>query len=169
MLAQRAQCYLLLGQSEAAWHELALVREMCRMLDSKPASNCPTLVEAMIDVAITGLYTQVIADGLRLQGWREPELAAMQKQLTDINLLPLVRAAFVAERAASCRTFETYPPAELKKLFSFDPRQQGLWEKLKNPAYLLITFAPRGWMYQNMCAMAIRSPLIIDIFDAPNN
>ena len=100
MLSQRAQCYLLLGQPEAAWHELALVRDMCRMLEAKPASNCPTLVAAMIDVAITGLYASIIHDGLRLQAWREPELAAMQKQLTDINLLPLVRAAFNAERAA---------------------------------------------------------------------
>ena len=41
MLAQRAQCYLLLGQPEAAWHELALVRDMCHMLEGKPASNCP--------------------------------------------------------------------------------------------------------------------------------
>jgi hypothetical protein len=169
LLSQRAQCYLLLGQSEAAWRELALVRDMCHLLEGKPASNCPTLVEAMISVAITGLYTQVIADGLRLQAWREPELAAMQKQLTDINLLPLVRTAFVAERAATCYTFETYPPAELKKLFFFGNPNLGLWEKLKNRAYLLITFAPRGWMYQNMCAMATRSPLIINIFDVPNN
>jgi hypothetical protein len=169
MLSQRAQCCLLLGQPAAAWHELALIRDMCRMLDSKPASNCPTLVEAMIDVAITGLYTEVIADGLRLQAWREPELTAIQKQLTDIHLLPLVRAAFVAERAASCRTFETYPPAELKKLFFFGKDRPGLWDKLKNPAYLLITFAPRGWMYQNMCAMALRAPLIIHIFDVSNN
>ncbi len=169
MLAQRAQCYLLLGQSEAALHELALVHDMCRMLDGKPASNCPTLVETMIDVAITGLYSQVIADGLRLQAWREPELAAMQKQLTDINLLPLVRSAFVAERAATCRTFETYTPAELKKLFFFGPNRPDFWERLKNPIYLLLTFAPRGWMYQNMCAMAIRSPLILNIFDLPNN
>ena len=100
MLSQRAQCYLLLGQPEAAWHELALVRDMCRMLEGKPASNAAMLVQAMIDVAITGLYTSIIEDGLRLQVWREPELAAMQKQLKDINLLPLVRAAFNAERAA---------------------------------------------------------------------
>jgi hypothetical protein len=169
LLSQRAQCYLLLGQSEAAWHELALVRDMCSMLEGKPASNCPTLVEAMISVAISGLYTQVIADGLRLQAWREPELAAMQKQLTDINLLPLVRTAFVAERAATCHTFEAYTHAELKQLFFFGNSKLGLWEKLKNPTYLLITFAPRGWMYQNMCAMATRSPLIIHIFDVTNN
>lgn len=169
LLSQRAQSYLLLGQSEAAWHELALMRDMCRLLEGTPASNCPTLVEAMISVAITGLYTQVIADGLRLRAWREPELAAIQKQLTDIHLLPLVREAFNAERAASIRTFETYPPAELAKLFFLGKDNPGLWDKLKNPAYLLITFAPHGWTYQNMCAMAVRSPLIMNIFDVTNN
>jgi hypothetical protein len=169
MLSQRAQSYLLLGQPEAAWHELALVRDMCRLLDSKPASNCPTLVEAMINVAINGLYTQVIADGLRLQAWREPELAAMQKQLTDIKLLPLVRTAFNAERAATIRTFETYTPAELKPLFFFGKDRLGLWDRFKNPAYLLITFAPRGWFYQNMCAGAGLDQLLIDSLDVPNH
>jgi hypothetical protein len=169
MLSQRAQCYLLLGQSEAAWHELALVRGLCRMLEAKPASDCPTLVEAMIDVAISGLYTSIIADGLRLHAWRDPELAAMQKQLSDINLPPLVRVAFVAERAATCRIFETSSPAELRKLFFLRNEPGGLWGRLKNPAFLLITFAPRGWVYQNMCAMAIRAPLILGIFDVPNN
>jgi len=169
MLGQRAQSYLLLGQSEAAWHELALVHDLCRLLNGKPASECPMLVEAMIDVAITGLYTQVIGDGLRLQTWREPELAALQQQLTDVNLLSLVRAAFVAEQAGSIRTFETYSHGELKKLFFSNRDHQDPWEKLKNPTYLLITFAPRGWMYQNMCAMATRAPLIIHSFDLTNN
>jgi hypothetical protein len=123
----------------------------------------------MIDVAINGLYTSIIADGLRLHAWRDPELAAIQKQLTDINLLPLVRAAFVAERAATCRTLETSSPAELRKLFFLRNEPGGLWGRLKNPAFLLITFAPRGWVYQNMCAMAIRAPLILGIFDVPNN
>ncbi len=126
-------------------------------------------VEAMRDVAITGLYTQVIGDGLRLQTWREPELAALQQQLTDVNLLSLVRAAFVAEQAGSIRTFETYSHGELKKLFFSNRDHQDPWEKLKNPTYLLITFAPRGWMYQNMCAMATRAPLIIHSFDLTNN
>jgi len=169
MLSQRAQCYLLLGQSEAAWHELALVRDLGRMLDSKPASGCPTLVEAMIDVAITGLYTQVIADGLRLHAWREPELAAIQQQLTSLDLPPLVRAAFNAERAATIRTFETYTPAELKQLFLFGQDRPGLWDKLKSPAWLLVTFAPRGWFYQNMCAGARLDQMIIESFDLPNH
>jgi hypothetical protein len=164
-LSERAQCYLLLGQPEAAWHELALVREMCHMLEAKPASTCPTLVEAMIDVAITGLYTSIIQDGLRLRVWQEPELVAIQRQLADINLLPLVRAAFNAERAASCRTFETTSPSELKKLFSFGSGQAGLWDKLKDPIFLLLTFAPRGWIYQNMCVGAPMEQKILDGFE----
>jgi hypothetical protein len=169
MLSQRAQCYVLLGQSEAAWHELALVRDMCRMLEAKPGSNCPTLVQAMIDVAITGLYTSIIQDGLRLHTWREPELAAMQKQLADVNLPPLVRASFNAARAAVRRRFETYSRVELKELFAFGPRLPGHLERFKDPTFLFLTFAPRGWLYQNMCVGAIRGQLAIQSLDVPDN
>ena len=68
MLAQRALCYLLLAQPEAAWHELEPVRGVCKMLEGKPTGDAPTLVEAMIDVAITGLYTTIIQDGLARHG-----------------------------------------------------------------------------------------------------
>ena len=169
MLSQRAQCYLLLGQPEAAWHELALVHDLRRMLNGKPASDCPTLVSAMIDVAISGLYTSVMQEGLRLRAWRESELVAMQKQLADIQLLPLVRASFNAERAATCRTFESYTRGELKKLFSFGDERHSLLDNLKDPMFLLITFAPRGWMYQNMCVGAPLEQMIIEAFDVPNN
>jgi hypothetical protein len=169
ILSQRAQCYLLLGQPEAAWHELALVRDSCHMLEGKPASNCPTLVEAMIDVAISGLYVQVIADGLRLQAWREPELAAMQKQLTGVNLLPLVREAMSAGRAGMCRTFEITPPAEYRQLFFLDTGQRGLWQKLTNPTFMFMRFAPRGWIYQNMCTLALIDQHATELFDLPNN
>ncbi len=167
VLSQRAQCYLLLGQPEAAWHELALVRDLCRMLEAKPASNCPLLVEAMIDVAIGGLYVSVVQDGLRLQAWREPELAAIQKQLGDINFIPLVQRAFQAERAGSGHTFETYTPTELARLF--DREEQGLWGKLRNPMFLFATLAPRGWMFQNMCAGEPPELGPLGAFDVTNN
>jgi hypothetical protein len=148
---------------------LALVHDLRRMLNGKPASDCPTLVSAMIDVAISGLYTSVMQEGLRLRAWRESELVAMQKQLADIQLLPLVRASFNAERAATCRTFESYTRGELKKLFSFGDERHSLLDNLKDPMFLLITFAPRGWMYQNMCVGAPLEQMIIEAFDVPNN
>src|SRR5208282_4408652 len=112
MLGQRAQCDLLLGQPEAAWHELAPVRGICKMMEGKPEGNAPTLVEAMIDVAITGLYTSIIQDGLARHAWREPELAAMQQQLEEVNFIPLLSRSFNAERAATCQTCEASTSAE---------------------------------------------------------
>jgi hypothetical protein len=169
LLSQRAQCYLLLGQPEAAWHELALVRDMCRLLEGSPPGKATTLVAGMIDVAITGLYTQVIADGLRLQVWREPELAAMQKQLKDINLLPLIHETMNAERAAVCHTLEITPRSELNKMFYFSTSQPGLWEKLSNPSFLFMWLTPRGWIYRNMCAVALQDQMILESSDIPNN
>ena len=169
MLSQRAQCYLLLGQSEAAWHELALVRDMCRILEGSPPSKATNLVEAMIDVAITGLYTSIIKDGLRLQAWREPELAAMQNQLKDVNLLPLVPEVMQASRAGVCHTFETTSSAEFKKWFLRWDEPKNLLGRLKNPRFLFITFTPRGWMYQNLCVIALQDQMAIESFDLPNN
>ena len=169
LLAQRAQCCLLLGQPEAAWHELATVRDLCHILEAKPGSNCPTLVEAMIDVAISGLYAQVIADGLTLHAWREPELAAIQNQAAQVKLVPLAHRAFTAERAGACRTFETYSRGELMRLFSGARAPKGLWSNLQDPAYLFITFAPRGWFNQNMCTDVRASLLSSSVFDITND
>jgi hypothetical protein len=110
-----------------------------------------------------------VQEGLRLRVWREPELVAMQQQLSAIHLLPLVRAAFDTERAATCRTFEVTSPAELKKLFSFGTGQRGVWEELTDPTFLLLTFAPRGWLYQNMCVGAPLEEKILEGFDVSND
>jgi hypothetical protein len=148
--AQRAQCCLLLGRSEQAFHELSLICESRRLLAAKPT----TLVAAMIDVAICGLYVQTIADGFRLQAWREPELVALQQQLSQINLLPAVADSFRGERAAVCHTFQTISASELAETFSLRDLQGSLWGKLSNPVYLLLKFAPRGWVYQNLVTIA---------------
>jgi len=144
LLAQRAQCYLLLGQPEAARHELALVHDLCRILLVKPSGKPITLVGAMIHVAVQGLYAMIVQDGLRLHVWREPQLLAIERQLLDSDLLTPVVEAFREERAATCRTFETVKRGELVKLFNFE-----------NPlSKVALTFMPHGWFYQNMAAGA---------------
>ena len=168
VLGQRALCHLLLGQPEAAWHELEPVRGVCKMLEGKPSGNAPTLVEAMIDVAITGLYTSIIQDGLARRAWREQELAAIQQQLKGVNFIPLLDRSFNAERAATCRTFEASSRAELRKLFAFEGQKQWFLDRLKDPTYLLITFAPRGWIYQNMCVGAPMEQVLLEALDVPN-
>ena len=149
-LAQRAQAFLLLGKPEAAWHELTLVRDMCRLLEAPPTGKPITLVAAMINVAVTGLYAQMIQEGLRLQAWREPQLAAIQDQLKHIDLLRQVSTAFFFEEVAICHTIQTTPSGELARLFYFGNANRNFWQRMQDPAFLAVALAPRGWLYQNM-------------------
>ena len=51
---------------------------MCRLLEGAPTGKPMTLVAAMINVAVTGLYVDTIADGFQKHAWQEPQLAALQ-------------------------------------------------------------------------------------------
>ena len=93
-LADRAKCHLLLGQPERALQDLTLMHDLCHVLEGKPTGKPMTLVAAMINVAVTGLYADTIADGFRLQAWREPQLTAIEELSASIDLLPLVAEAF---------------------------------------------------------------------------
>jgi hypothetical protein len=150
MLSQRAQTHLLLGDSPKAWHELALIRDLCGILGTKPPGKPVTLVAAMIEVAVTGLYTSVVEDGLRLRAWHEPELAAIERQLKDADLLESLVKALQAEQAGTTRTIEITRPGELARLFSLG--SPGNLRQLMSSLGLLAM--PRGWFYQNMVAGA---------------
>jgi hypothetical protein len=140
LLAQRAQCYLLLGQPEPAWHELALVNDVRQILMAKPSGKPITLVASMINVAVSGLYTGIIQEGLRLHAWREPQLLAFQRQLNQTDLLSPVVESFREEWAAVAHTFDTTTRGELVKLFD-------LGGSVTKRA---MAWGPRGWFYQNL-------------------
>jgi hypothetical protein len=164
-LAQRSQCYLLLGQPEKALRELTLINDSRHLLEGKPS----TLVAAMINVAIAGLYVSTIADGFRLHAWQEPQQAALQEQLKEINLSPLVAESFQSGRASACYTLETATSGELEKIFWFGNSKTNLWAKISSPRYLLFAVAPRGWVYQNMTAIAVSDENILAYFDLTND
>jgi hypothetical protein len=168
-LAQRAQCHLLLGQPEAAWRDVALVREMCRLLGPKPEDKPVTLVSAMIEVAVTGLYVQIVKDGLRLHAWREPQLTSIQAQLAQVQLLPRLSAAMDSEMVAVCAIFERSSPEEIANLFSFGEPKAGVIARLRNPTYVFHTLAPRGWVLQNMATIALRNQEALETLDLTNN
>lgn len=151
VLAQRTKCYLLLGQPEKALHEVTLLNDSRRLLEAAPTGKPMTLVAAMINVAITGLYIETVADGLRKNVWQESQLVALQEQFKKINLLPDVREAFDDEIAAVSFTMINTPPRELanQKLLWFGG-STNLWQRLKDPEFMFLTSAPRGWVYQNV-------------------
>jgi len=132
ILAARAQCHFLLGQPEEALRELTFVHDFCRRIfeEEKPM----TFTAAMLNAAVRGLYITVIADGLRLQSWREPQLVALQEQLKTINLLSPVKQAFEIEAVGTFHSLENSPSAGLVKRSFLG----GLF--------------PRGWGYQKMAA-----------------
>ena len=164
-LAQRAQCYLLLGRPERALNELTLMHDLCRLLETKPSGKPNNLIAAMIHVALTGLYVNVVADGMRLQAWREPQLRALQAQLERVDLPTRLLESVRAERAGTCTALETASGAELAKLVSPLGTGTSFWDNLKEPVYLLATLGPRGWIWQNMAAVARLDQLCIDGFD----
>lgn len=128
-LAQRAQCYLVLGQPEKALQELTQLRDLCRLLEGAPTGKPMSLVAAMINVAVTGLYTDVIADGFRLHAWQEPQLVTLQKQLGQINLAPFVIESFRAERVSAWRIMQT---DVLAKFVTPRIPNATLWQKIRN-------------------------------------
>ena len=166
-LAQRTQCYLLLGQPEKALHELFLMHDVCRILEKPPTGQPETLVEAMINVAIAGLYVNTIQDGLRLHAWQEPQLVAIQKQLQETRLLPVVNGAF---RMGQVSIVSIGEKSNASMIFTGDilgvDRKKAWYERLWSHRYDAI---PRGWMYQNIkYAVATLEQPIIDCFDPAN-
>ena len=149
-LAQRAQCDLLLGQPERAQRELALIHDVCRILQKPPTGEAETLVEAMINVAITGVYVATVQEGFRLHAWQEPQLAAIQKQLNQVDLLPWILRAL---RMKQC--YIAYLGENLSFRFIFgdnnriwgNAKKQAWYEQLLSYRYDLI---PHGWLYQNL-------------------
>jgi hypothetical protein len=154
-LAQRAQCRLLLGQPEAAMSELTLFHGLSRLLNAKPTP----LVSTMIDTALAGVYTGVVADGLRLGAWHEPQLAALQQQLEQIDLLPSMSESLAVARAESLGSLESMGAGESAALSSHRQRAF-LW-------FLHFRMGPRGWVYQNMRSIALAGQSVIELLDNP--
>jgi hypothetical protein len=160
-LAQRAQCDLLLGKPDQALHELTLIHDVCRILEKPPTGQPETLVEAMINVAITGLYVAIIEEGMKRHEWQEPQLETFQEQLAQVNLPSPVKWAFAMEMAATPHTLETISSWKLKDWFSVYPgtTKRSVWQTIMNWRWSFVPLVesvliPRGWIYQNMVTSA---------------
>lgn len=147
VLAQRAHCYLLLNQPADALRELTLLDDFTRILKGAPEGRGTLLVSAMIDVAVNGVYAKGVADGIRLHSWQEPQLAALQAQLRQIDLLPIVANSFRYESASSCQTLQML-------FFKRSPPHASFWQNVAHLRFPEEDWIPRGWIYQNMVVIA---------------
>jgi hypothetical protein len=119
----------------------------------------------MIDVAVSSLYVSVVADGLRLQVWHEPQLRVLQRQLAEVRLLPVLVAGLQTERASLCYTLQTATPGQLTQL-SNGGASTTVWDKLKDPRYAVMNLSPDGWRYQQMRTLAREEQQAIESIDA---
>jgi hypothetical protein len=173
-LAQRTQCHLLLGEPDQALREFTLMHDVCRILEKPPSGQPETLVEAMINVAITGLYVSTVADGFKWQAWREPQIAAIQSQLKSVNLYTPVVNGFKMEQAGSAHTLITLPASKLRELFNLTVVTSGkkpshFWKDLTDPTRWLLWLTPRGWLYQNIVVSARLQQRSLAAFDVANS
>ncbi len=150
-LAQRAHCHFLLHEPDKALSEVTLMHDLCRLCQGAPTGKPMTLVAAMINVAVTGLYADTIREGFRLHAWQEAQLTALQRQLKDIRLMTFVAEAFETEPAAVCRTIET---ASIKKVFS--SLESGID---------LFSVMPRGWLYLSLVSIVDADEMQAHTFD----
>lgn len=142
VLAHRAKCHLLLGESSKALDDLTLLDGLNMTLasDGKPT----TLVASMIHTAIAAVYCDAIAYGLDAHLWRTPELSILQKQLGEIHLLPAVANSLRSDRAGSCHALDSTSVDEFIRVM-------GAPKSMSDLGWLLM---PRGWIYQNEAVIA---------------
>ena len=109
------------------------------------------------------------ADGAEMQQRAEAavrdlreRLSALEEQLKDIHLPRYVAEAMQDETAGVCRALET---AGIQAFRSFGIPKTNLWQKVKDPEFLLSIAMPRGWFYQNMAIVALHRQKALSGFD----
>jgi hypothetical protein len=163
-LVQRSQCYLLLNQPEAALRELTLVHDFSRVLTRRPV----TFVAAMINGAVRGMYVNLVADGLRMKVWQEPQLAVIQQQLKEVCLIPPSVEGFEWERLNLLRALQRGQAVTLIRTNEAalpHPTESATVKRLKDAKLALFGLAPRGWVYQNMVTVASLNQGYLDAVD----
>jgi hypothetical protein len=169
VLTQRVHCYLLLHQPDKALDQLAFIHDMCRLLQGAPTGKPMTLVAAMSDVAVIGLYANTIGEGLRLHVWQEPQLAAIEQQLKDVKLTPLVVEAMRGEVVFSATAFDRISVVRLARMgvpFSSHPT---LTDRMREVPFLLLDSGPKGWLYENVRFVATMETNWFKALDPANN
>jgi hypothetical protein len=142
-LVQRANCYLLLGQSDKAWQELTLLHDLRRMAEAQGNFITPEGDWMRRELARHSL--QVVARGLELHAWQEPQLVALQEDLKSSDFLALHAQALKCARALILGSMEK---GSLYRV-QFMSAGKNVWSRVvRHPELLLVMLAPRGVMYE---------------------
>jgi len=153
-LALQSSAALVFNDSETALQNIRSTLALSRISRSQP-----TLVGPMIRVAIAGLVTQTVWEGLASHRWTENQLTELQNQLSSFGLLSDVAFGLRTVRAHECNALENHSRKELSTNHIYLSIAPSSWEDRVQQA--VICACPRGWLYQNerVCARAIQDTL----------
>ncbi len=153
MLGARAFGHLRQGRTEAALADLTLLHGIRRLMETQPGGAPMTWVGCMLSEFFSELQTCALGEGIQAHAWTAPQLAALQAQFQEVDLLALARNALLTDQAAMIESLNHPPPLIW--------RGMGLGN-LNSEA--LCWLEPRGWVYQNMAAGARLTQRAIEVF-----
>jgi len=143
--------------------------------------NDLTLHNQMIRVAIAGVAFETTSCALQVPGWTEPQLAALQSQWQQLELLKMVPPLLAMQRAADLELIERVrtngwqqmrggappsPPANVKDIFEervIGPLWRVAWAEQDELFYLetmqrLLEAARRGLRHQSWTRLSVAWP-----------
>jgi hypothetical protein len=100
--------------------------------------------------------------------WREPQLVELQRQLANVHVIPSVAYSLRGERAGVCQLIcdeQTGRPAMLAVRNSLKP---GIWGKLSDPHWWLLSYGSQGLLYENAATLAQASQMALDAVEVSN-
>lgn len=130
MTQLRYPAFLEIGDHDKARREVeCLIR-----FSSAKVGSC-SIVQALVEMAQTGVLAEALPDILKNPAWNKEDLAAFSRLLETVNLPAVQDIAFRKETAIACNLFtsiESHPEWLLSK---------------GNPFWVRVI--PTGWFYQN--------------------
>ena len=147
--------HLLMGDADAALHDLQMLR---RSMDSIQANDPPTLVEAMIKVAIAGLFATTLEETLAEGLWPDTHIVRVQSWCGVADLHGDVTLSLRGgERAAILREIDTrIKKGKATGLAEFANAFAGIWKDSQPDFVTLLLWlaVPEGWVDQNKASYA---------------
>ena len=181
-LAVRAGAHLLAGMPERALQD---VRTMRRLVKVTQESN-PTLISAMISVAVAGLYVETIGIGVEHRLWPETQWEALAEEMLEVEVLPALRDALACERARALSLLDSSSCLQLATVLGERPSDSAPATSVPNPDDLLVAMfnrqdrpvltptsamfilAPSGWKRQNQLLVARLHEGLQESFHGPH-
>jgi hypothetical protein len=144
VMAAHATANLLVGKPQEAMRDLTVIHQMVVGMKSNP-----TLVGAMIGVAMEGLYAETVRQGLGARLWQAAQWETIERQTQALDFIrDYNRAMRGGEMANILQFLSAAPPTRLLEVLG----SGGGWEKTRD--VIFFKMAPRGWIDQNMNSYA---------------